>query len=165
MGLELASVRASVHPHFQTWISPRPVGRLQPNFIWSIYCWLGWKVDFNTYVIHALGLHDHYQDPWTRLKNRKQFLLICVWKDKISEVLFLHTRPEFPWTRPGLGNDVLHEGCKTTLIHGVRMAVWRQFYVLMSFSAKRFDINVLDGNRTKLLMIAKCSYLSVNLIK
>ena len=32
MGLEPASVR----PHFQTWISPRPAGRLQPNFIWSI---------------------------------------------------------------------------------------------------------------------------------
>ena len=40
MGLEPASVRpsmrASVHPHFQTWISPRPAGRLQSNFIWSI---------------------------------------------------------------------------------------------------------------------------------
>ena len=48
MGLELASVRPSVRPcvcasvlqcvrpHFQTWISPRPAGRLQPNFIWSI---------------------------------------------------------------------------------------------------------------------------------
>ena len=29
-------VRPSVHPHFQTWISARPAGRLQPNFIWSI---------------------------------------------------------------------------------------------------------------------------------
>ena len=40
MGLEPASVRpcvrASVRPHFQTWISPRPAGRLQSNFIWSI---------------------------------------------------------------------------------------------------------------------------------
>ena len=40
MGLEPASVRpcvrASVRPHFQTWISQRPAGRLQPNFIWSI---------------------------------------------------------------------------------------------------------------------------------
>ena len=36
MGLEPASVRACVRPHFQTWISPRPAGRLQPNFIWSI---------------------------------------------------------------------------------------------------------------------------------
>ena len=44
MGLEPASVRPSVRPcvrpcvrpHFQTWISPRPAGRLQPNFIWSI---------------------------------------------------------------------------------------------------------------------------------
>ena len=31
-----ASVRASVRPHFQSWISPRPAGRLQSNFIWSI---------------------------------------------------------------------------------------------------------------------------------
>ena len=36
MGLEPACVRVSVRPHFQTWISPRPAGRLQPNFIWSI---------------------------------------------------------------------------------------------------------------------------------
>ena len=40
MGLEPAFVRpsvcASVRPHFQTWISPRPAGRLQSNFIWSI---------------------------------------------------------------------------------------------------------------------------------
>ena len=44
MGLEPASVRMCVHlcmrpcvrPHFQTGISPRPAGRLQPNFIWSI---------------------------------------------------------------------------------------------------------------------------------
>ena len=32
MGLEPASVRQ----HFQTWISPRPAGQLQSNFIWSI---------------------------------------------------------------------------------------------------------------------------------
>ena len=40
MGLEPASVRPCVRPcvrpHFQTWISPRPAGRLQPNFIWRI---------------------------------------------------------------------------------------------------------------------------------
>ena len=36
MGLEPASVRLCVRPHFQTWISPRTAGRLQPNFIWSI---------------------------------------------------------------------------------------------------------------------------------
>ena len=36
MGLGPASVRLSVHPHFQTWISPRPAGQLQSNFIWSI---------------------------------------------------------------------------------------------------------------------------------
>ena len=31
-----ACVRPCVRPHFQTWISRRPAGRLQPNFIWSI---------------------------------------------------------------------------------------------------------------------------------
>ena len=36
MRLEPAAVRPCVRPHFQTWISPRPAGRLQPNFIWSI---------------------------------------------------------------------------------------------------------------------------------
>ena len=36
MGLEPASVHPSMRPHSQTWISPRPAGRLQSNFIWSI---------------------------------------------------------------------------------------------------------------------------------
>ena len=36
MGLEPAFVRPSVRPHFQTWLSLRPAGRLQSNFVWSI---------------------------------------------------------------------------------------------------------------------------------
>ena len=61
---------------------------------------------------------------------------------RISEVfawdrnIFLHTRPGFPWTRPGLGNVVLHEGYKMTLVHDVIMMIltsWRHFDVLTSF--------------------------------
>ena len=39
--------------------------------------------------------------------------------------------------------------------------------MLTSFFAKRFDVdvNVLDWNGTEHLLIEKCSYLSVNLIK
>ena len=29
----------------------------------------------------------------------------------------MYTRLGFPWTRTGLGNVVLHEGCKSTLVH------------------------------------------------
>ena len=36
---------------------------------------------------------------------------------------FLHTRPGFPWTRPGLGNVILHEGYNTTLLHDVSIIV------------------------------------------
>ena len=53
---------------------------------------------------------------------------------EVRKTVFLHTRPEFLWTRPGLGNVVLHKGCKTTLVHDVRMTIltsfltsWRQF--------------------------------------
>ena len=51
------------------------------------------------------------------------------------ESLFLHTRPGFSWTRPGLGNVVLHdlnEGYETTLVHDVSMTIltsWRHFHV------------------------------------
>ena len=67
---------------------------------------------------------------------------------------FLHTGPEFPWSRPGLGNAVLNGWSKTTLLHDVRMTSWRFDLILRlevmltSFSAKRFDVNVLDRNRT-----------------
>ena len=42
-----ASVRPCVHPHFQTWISPRPAGRLQSNLSeaslgWGKGCIMFW---------------------------------------------------------------------------------------------------------------------------
>ena len=42
-------------------------------------------------------------------------------------LFFLHTRPGFPWTRPGLGNVVLNGGggVKMTLVHDVSMTIWR----------------------------------------
>ena len=51
---------------------------------------------------------------------------------KIAHVcrIFLHTRPEFPWIRPGLGNVVLHEGCKMTLVHNVSMTILTSFWLL-----------------------------------
>ena len=57
----------------------------------------------------------------------------CRWVVVLT--FFLHTRPGFPWTRPELGNVVLHEGCKTTLVHDVSMTI------LTSFS-RQFPPNV-----------------------
>ena len=87
------------------------------------------------------------------------------------EKCFLHTRPEFPWSRPMLRNVVLHEGLKTTLVHDVRMTIltcwcyfWHLDVMLTSICtwrqvvAKRFNVNVLDRNRTEHLLIEKCSY-------
>ena len=43
----------------------------------------------------------------------------------VKETFFLlHTQPEFSWTRPGLGNVILHGGCKTTLVYDVGMSFW-----------------------------------------
>ena len=70
-----------------------------------------WKSSFLFYGCIIWGLAP-YTNCW------------CIPK----EAAFLHTRPEFPWTRPGLGNVVLHVGCKTTVVHDVRMTVltsWR----------------------------------------
>ena len=80
--------------------------------------------------------------------------------------LFLHTQPEIPWTWSGLGNVVLHEGRKTTLMHDVRMSFWHHdasfdfttsvftsgLSVLMSFSAKRYDVNIEGRSLTKLFL-------------
>ena len=65
---------------------------------------------------------------------------------------FLHTWPEFPWTRPGLGNVALHEGGVRRLscmmpghLSDVMVSVFDfTTSVLTSVSAKRFDVNVLD---------------------
>ena len=67
--------------------------------------------------------------------------------------IFLYTWQGFPWTRPGLGNVVLHEECKTTVVHNVSMMIlssflmsWRHFWrtdiIFTSFFAKRFHVNV-----------------------
>ena len=50
------------------------------------------------------------------------------------EMIFLPTRPGFLCTRLGLGNIVIHGGCKTILVHD-------DFDVLMSFS-RQFPPNV-----------------------
>ena len=78
---------------------------------------------------------------------------------------FLHTRPGFPWTRPGLGNVVLHEVCKTTLLHDVSVKIltfwrhsWRQF-------PPNFSTSMYERSRTELFLIEKCSHFSVKLIK
>ena len=52
-----------------------------------------------------------------------------------AEYCFLHTRPEFLWTQPGLRNVVLHGGVR-------RLSCKSQHQVLTSFSAKRYDVNV-----------------------
>ena len=63
-------------------------------------------------------------------------------------------------------------GCKTTLMHDIRTSIvtfGRHFacfdVMLMSFSAKRFNINILDRNRTKHFLIEKCSYFFIKLLK
>ena len=66
-----------------------------------------------------------------------------------GSVWFLHTRPGFLCTRPTLGNVVLHEGCKTSLVHDLSMTVsmfcchvWHLDVIFMSVSTKRFDVNI-----------------------
>ena len=44
-----------------------------------------------------------------------------------STEVFLRTRPGFPWTWPGLGNVVLHEGCKMTLVFDISMTILTSF--------------------------------------
>ena len=82
------------------------------------------------------------------------------------------SKSEFPWTQRGLGNIVLREWCKTTLVHDFRTSIvtfWRHCacfaVILTSFSAKRFNVNILDRNGTKHFWIEKCSYFCINLIK
>ena len=53
-------------------------------------------------------------------------------KKKKKTTFFLHTRPGFPWTRPGLGNVVLHEGCKTTLVRDISMTIMMSFFTSFS---------------------------------
>ena len=87
-------------------------------------------------------------------------------------LIFLHTRPEFPWNRPGLGNVVLHgdvrrHSCMTSgwqfwrfdRIFDVLKSCWRQG------SAKRFNVNVLDRNRSEHLVAdIILNYWSANLL-
>ena len=63
-------------------------------------------------------------------------LLLTTMLKCLAENDFLHTRPGFPWTRPGLGNVILNEGFETTLVHDVSMTIltsfftsWRHFHV------------------------------------
>ena len=84
------------------------------------------------------------------------------------KMLFLHTRPAFLWTRPGLGNVVLHGGCKAT-------RAWRQYDNLTSLltSWRHFHVRFRQTfrrqrrrqSRTELFLIEKCRYFSVNLTK
>ena len=67
----------------------------------------------------------------------------CPVAQKVEDHSFLQTWPGFLWTRLGIGNVVLHEGFKTTLVHDVSMmilTVWI-FDVLTSFS-HQFPPNV-----------------------
>ena len=67
---------------------------------------------------------------------------------KDPDQMFLHTRPEFLWTRLGLGNVVLHGGCQTTPIHHVRLMILTSCFV--SFFCKIFWCHPIRGepNRT-----------------
>ena len=85
-----------------------------------------------------------------------------------DKVLLFHTQLGFPWTQPGLGNVVLHEGCKKTLVT-TSVWFWRHSWhpdiIFTSVSAKCFDVNLWERSRTELFLIEKCSYFSVKLIK
>ena len=80
----------------------------------------------------------------------------------------MHTRPGFPWTRPGLGNVVLHAGCKTTVVHDVSMmnltSCWHHFHVSFRQTFRR-QRTCKRKDRTELFLIEKCSYFSIKLIK
>ena len=76
-------------------------------------------------------------------------------------------------------NVVLHEGCKTTLVHDVSMTIltsWRHFHVLTSFltSWRHFHVNfrqtfprqcIREERYRTFLIEKKCSYFSVKLMK
>ena len=62
-----------------------------------------------------------------------------VQEEQNKDLNFLHTRPEFPWTRPGFQElSSYMRGCKTTFVHDVI------FDILMSFSCQ-FLPNVLTS--------------------
>ena len=61
-------------------------------------------------------------------KNQKNGLVQFA---RIEESTFLVYPPGFLWARPGLGNVILHDGCKTTLVHDFSMMILRPF--LMSW--------------------------------
>ena len=81
----------------------------------------------------------------------------------LSEYPCIHDR-NFPWTPPGLGNVVLHEGGTTSvsrfwLIFDVDVTFLRQF------PRHNFDINIQERSRIEHFLIENCSYISVKLIK
>ena len=54
----------SVRPHFQTWISPRPAGWLQSNFIWSIIG-VGERLQRSDQYLHVLvQIRSELWFPW-----------------------------------------------------------------------------------------------------
>ena len=76
------------------------------------------------------------------------------------KTILLHTWPEFPWTRQGLGNVVIQGGGgggggKMTLVHDIRVSFWcrtsvlaSSCQILTSFSAIHFYVNVINRNWT-----------------
>ena len=81
----------------------------------------------------------------------------------------------FPWTRTGLGNVVLHEGCSTTPVHDISMTILMSFWsldvlfdVLTSFSRQlrqTFRRQRIREEPYRTFLIEKVSYFSVKLIK
>ena len=73
--------------------------------LWSVFKFL-WFEDFNLpdvlrWFRLKLALLNETSKCWNARKGFPRF-------SPVLTELFLHTRPEFPWTQPGLGNVVLH---------------------------------------------------------
>ena len=82
MGLEPASVRPSVRSHFQTWISPRPAGRLQQILSEASLGWgkaaLGFDADQIRTLVSMATDSSHRVIMGKRASSR---FLDCFWSD------------------------------------------------------------------------------------
>ena len=136
------------------------------RFWWTLHCMILWRIEEISPLIIKIRYPSHLC-----LCGSNSITVIWVHNQrqgtgKLTERTLLHTRPRFPWTWPGLGNVVLHGGCKTTLMHDVSMTILtsfltpfsHQFPPIVSTSAyKRGAIPNFSWSK-------KCSYFSVKLI-
>ena len=90
--------------------------------------------------------HTDVLHEWSYTPHVRQHFLAPV---GFTENDFWHTRPEFPWARPGLGDVV--PSCMTSgrLFDVILSFLTPRRQLLTSFFTKRYDINVKGRSRTK----------------